>query len=286
MSVVENKELPSDVSPQWHRDIRGQVTKILDSEQFKSAARARTLFEYLVNEWLAGREASIKTILQDVYRKDSSANHATASMAVGDVRTRLDAYYGGEGAGDPWRIEIPVGKFVPRCRINAQPAPADEAPGPDPAPPATVPLQPNLVTGNRTGRPAWVFRSALVVALVAVVVLGVMIAQPGSGIRITSPADGAAVGPVADVSGKGWQPKMNNYLVVEPVDHSGRRWIQFQIASPEWTHSAYFGQADTPKEMKFRLYVLSTPTEMPIAEITKLPASPQESPAVTVVLKK
>ncbi len=79
---------------------------------------------------------------------------------------------------------------------------------------------------------------------------------------------------------------MNNYLVVEPVDHSGRRWIQFQIASPDWTHAAQFGQADTPKGMKFRIYVLSTPTDLPITEITQTPASPQASPAVTVVLQK
>ena len=104
--------------------------------------------------------------------------------------------------------------------------------------------------------------------------------------RITSPANGLTVGPVEDVTGKGWEPKLNNCLIVEPVDQSGRRWVQSQIASPEWTRSAHFGQGDTPSGMRFRAYVLSTSTALPIGELTKQTDSPQESPAITVTLKK
>ena len=108
----------------------------------------------------------------------------------------------------------------------------------------------------------------------------------GSTVRITSPANGATVGPVEDITGKGWEPKLNNYLIVEPVDQSGRRWVQGQIASPEWTRSAHFGQGDTPSGMRYRIYVLSTSTALPIGELTKQTDSPQESPAITVTLKK
>jgi len=80
----------------------------------------------------------------------------------------------------------------------------------------------------------------------------------GSTVRITSPANGATVGPVEDITGKGWEPKLNNYLIVEPVDQSGRRWVQAQIASAEWTRSVHFGQGDTPSGMRYRVYVLST----------------------------
>jgi hypothetical protein len=68
----------------------------------------------------------------------------------------------------------------------------------------------------------------------AVILFGVLSALSGATVRITSPANGATVGPVEDVTGKGWEPKLNNYLIVEPVDQSGRRWVQGQIASPEW----------------------------------------------------
>jgi hypothetical protein len=38
--------------------------------------------------------------------------------------------------------------------------------------------------------------------------------------------------------------------------------------------------------MRYRIYVLSTSTVLPIGELTKQTDSPQESPAVTVTLKK
>jgi hypothetical protein len=73
---------------------------------------------------------------------------------------------------------------------------------------------------------------------------------------------------------------------IEPVDQSGRRWVQGQIASPDWTRAAHFGQGDTPSGMRYRVYVLSTSTALPIGELTKQTDSPQESPAITVTLKK
>jgi hypothetical protein len=132
---------------------------------------------------------------------------------------------------------------------------------------------------------AWALKAS--VAAAVVILVGVLFAQlSGSAVRITSPANGATVGPVEDITGKGWEPKLNNYLIVEPVDQSGRRWVQGQIASPEWTRSAHFGQGDTPSGMRYRIYVLSTSTALPIGELTKQTDSPQESPAITVTLKK
>ena len=104
--------------------------------------------------------------------------------------------------------------------------------------------------------------------------------------RFTNPANGATVGPVEDVTGKGWEPKLNNYLIVEPVDQSGRRWVQAQIASADWTRSVQFGQGDSPSGMRYRVYVLSTSTPLPVGELTKQTATPQESPAISVTLKK
>lgn len=43
-----------------------------------------------------------------------------------------------------------------------------------------------------------------------------------------------------DVIGKGWEPAMNNYLVVEPVDQSGRRWVQAQIVRRNGAATALF----------------------------------------------
>jgi hypothetical protein len=46
--------------------------------------------------------------------------------------------------------------------------------------------------------------------------------------RIRGPANGATVGPVEDVAGKGWEPKPNNTWSWA-TDDSGRRWSQVQI---------------------------------------------------------
>ena len=89
-----------------------------------------------------------------------------------------------------------------------------------------------------------------------------------------------------DISGKGWDPALNNYVVVELVDQSGRRWVQAQIASAEWTRAAHFGQGDTLNGMRYRIYILSTKTELPIGELTKQPENPRESAVVTVTLRK
>jgi hypothetical protein len=170
-------------------------------------------------------------------------------------------------------IAIPTGGFVPEFTARSEPEPAATQPAPSP-------------DARKVGaKRAWALKAS--VAAAVVILVGVLFAQlSGSTVQITSPANGATVGPVEDVTGKGWEPKLNNYLIVEPVDQSGRRWVQGQIASPEWTRSAHFGQGDTPSGMRYRIYVLSTSTALPIGELTKQTDSPQESPAITVTLKK
>ena len=50
--------------------------------------------------------------------------------------------------------------------------------------------------------------------------------------------------------------------------------------------AADFSQADMPSDIQFRIYILSTKTELPIGEITKQPENPRESPVITVTLRK
>jgi hypothetical protein len=38
--------------------------------------------------------------------------------------------------------------------------------------------------------------------------------------------------------------------------------------------------------MRYRIYVLSTKTDLPIGELTKQPENPRESPVITVTLRK
>jgi hypothetical protein len=259
-------------------EILGQVRRILASKRFINAPKAKNLLNYIVEKAQAGLEGDLKEILigQALYGKGPAFDPGTdriVSQAAGDLRKRLTEYYADEGQRDHCVIAIPIGSFVPEFRTRSEPAPT----GARPAPSADA--------GKLGAKRVWTLKAS--VAAVVVILVGVLFAQlSGSTVRITSPANGATVGPVEDVTGKGWEPKLNNYLIVEPVDQSGRRWVQGQIASPEWTRSAHFGQGDTPSGMRYRVYVLSTSTALPIGELTKQTDSPQESPAITVTLKK
>ena len=212
-------------------------------------------------------------IAQVLYGKGPNFDPGTdriVSTAVGDLRKKLSEYYADEGRNDRWVIEIPVGSFVPVFTARSRPEPSPDA------------RKARVISG-------WALKTAaaVAVAVAAVILAGALFAQhPGSTVRITSPVNEATVGPVQDVSGKGWEPKLNNYLIVEPVDQSGRRWVQAQVGSPDWTRSVHFGQGDTPSGMRYRVYILSTPTSVPIGELTKPTDTPQESPAITVTLKK
>jgi hypothetical protein len=259
-------------------EISGQVRRIQASKRFANAPKAKILLNYIVEKALAGLDGDLKEILiaQALYGKGPAFDPGTdriVSQAAGDLRKRLIEYYADEGRHDRWVIEIPIGGFVPEFTARAEPEPAATQPAPSP-------------DARKVGaKRAWVLKAS--VAAVVVILVGVLYAQlSGSTVRITSPADGATVGPVQDITGKGWEPKLNNYLIVEPVDQSGRRWVQAQIASADWTRSAHFGQGDTPSGMRYRVYVLSTSTQLTVGELTKQTDSPQESPAITVTLKK
>ena len=261
-----------------HLEIRGQVRRIQASKRFANAPKAKTLLTYIVEKALGGLDGDLKEIMiaRALYGKGPNFDPGTdriVSTAAGDLRKKLIEYYADEGRHDRWVIAIPTGGFVPEFTARSASESAATQPAPSPG------------AGKGAAKRAWALKAS--VAAVVVILVGVLYAQlSGSTVRITSPADGATVGPVQDITGKGWEPKLNNYLIVEPVDQSGRRWVQGQIASPEWTRSAHFGQGDTPSGMRYRIYVLSTSTALPIGELTKQTDSPQESPAITVTLKK
>ena len=269
-----------NVDPNEDTEVSGQVRRIQASKRFANAPKAKTLLSYIVEKALAGLDGDLKETLiaQALYGKGpafDAGNDRIVSQAAGDLRKKLIEYYADEGRSDPWVITIPTGSFVPAFTSRSAPA-------------ATAARAAPLPDARKAGaKRRWVLKTSVAAAAAAVILLGVLFAQhAASKVRITSPENGATVGPVGDVTGKGWEPKLNNYLIVEPVDQSGQRWVQAQIASAEWTRSVHFGQGDTPSGMRYRIYVLSTSTALPIGELTKQTDSPQESPAITVTLKK
>ena len=91
---------------------------MLASDEFASSARLREMLRYLVDESLAGRAGKLKgyRIAVDVFGRDADFDADTDPLVriqAGRLRRALDRYYGNAGAGNPLRIAVPKGGYVP-----------------------------------------------------------------------------------------------------------------------------------------------------------------------------
>lgn len=101
--------------------VRQAVDKLLQSEQFRSAARASRLLRFLVETALDGRSEQLKEYVLGVEVFDrGAAFDSTVDTIVrveaSKLRKRLDAYYRGPGRKDDVIIAIPKGTYVPEFR--------------------------------------------------------------------------------------------------------------------------------------------------------------------------
>jgi len=122
--------------------IRQELNRVLASHEFHSSKRSQDFIRYVVEHTLAGRAEMLKerTIGIDVFGRSTSyepSDDATVRVKAGEVRKRLGLYYGGQGATDPVRIELPSGTYIPEFRWAdvAPPVMPPEAPAPEAIPP-------------------------------------------------------------------------------------------------------------------------------------------------------
>src|SRR5262245_26615606 len=98
--------------------VREQLARLIVSSQLAHAERLSVLLRFLVEETLSGRAANLKEArigLEVFGRKADSYDPAfdpIVRVQMGRLRTKLRAYYNGEGASDPVRIDVPVGNYV------------------------------------------------------------------------------------------------------------------------------------------------------------------------------
>lgn len=274
------------MNPEEKARVEGQLAKILASKQFARSPVTKKFLSLIVTETLSGRGDSLKQyrIGQEVFGKGQDFDTAydrIVSQGAGELRKKLAEYYQQPGRSDRCIITVPTGGFVPAFEFLPEAVPAA--------------VEKDAPTGRARHRWKWGLGSnrrlqpAVGVGggiLAIAVVIWVLLANQTSALRITTPADGKVVGTFTEVTVKGWRPGLNEYLIVEPIDNSGQRWVQFKIEGPNWTRTARFGQADTPSGTRFRLYVLSTKSELPIDELKIEPEALTESPGITVTLQK
>lgn len=98
--------------------IRSELQRILSSPEFDASDRNRRFLEYVVEETLAGRDDRIKaySIATSVFGRGENFDpqqDAIVRIEAGRVRRALEHYYLTSGHGDPIRIAIPTGSYVP-----------------------------------------------------------------------------------------------------------------------------------------------------------------------------
>jgi tetratricopeptide (TPR) repeat protein len=104
--------------------ITRQLARILDSSQFRPAARLRDFLTYIVLETLAGRDQSLKeyTIGTQVYGRAAWFNPKQDSIVRVEavkLRARLAAYYAQPRLADELIICVPKGGYIPEFRNRA-----------------------------------------------------------------------------------------------------------------------------------------------------------------------
>ncbi len=122
--------------------VRAQVARILASADFDASERNRRFLSYVVEQTLAGRGDRIKAygIAVAVFDRDDSFDPQSdpiVRIEASRLRRSLERYYLLAGQGDPIRIEIPKGGYVPA--FHRQAGVGMLPPQEPPVPPAPLP---------------------------------------------------------------------------------------------------------------------------------------------------
>lgn len=163
------EEYPADESA-----VRAALDRILASEAFASTARMSRLLRFVVERALEGRADEIKEYVlgSEVFDRGPEYDPRLDSIVRVEarrLRTKLDEYYSGPGAGDPVLIRIKRGTYVPEFVMRAT------APAPAPADARTATVEIDDDTRRPRGRSIlWVGATlgALAVAAIAAQVAG------------------------------------------------------------------------------------------------------------------
>jgi TolB-like protein len=120
---------------------KAEIERVLASKGFANAGRLSRLLRYIVDKTLAGEADQLKeyAVGVEVFDRDHTYDPRLDSIVrveAGRLRSRLDEYYNGEGAGARLRITLPRGGYV--AHFEARPEPAAEPPIDAPSRPRTV----------------------------------------------------------------------------------------------------------------------------------------------------
>jgi tetratricopeptide (TPR) repeat protein len=111
------------------QEIRSQLARILASPSFQAHPRSGAFLSHVVEKAITGRAGEIKqsTIGCEVFGRPADyepKGDAIVRSVARVLREKLNDYYLAQGAGDPVRIEIPKGSYVPSFHLGFREPPA------------------------------------------------------------------------------------------------------------------------------------------------------------------
>ena len=98
--------------------VREELARVIGSAVFRDSPRLSQFLTFVVETALAGNSEQIKayTVAVDALGRgmDFDPQHdPIVRVQAGRLRNALGRYYAGAGSGDPLRIELPCGTYVP-----------------------------------------------------------------------------------------------------------------------------------------------------------------------------
>jgi TolB-like protein len=137
--MSEQQAIPKD-------RVQDELERVLSSRGFVNAGRLSRLLRHSVEKTLAGQADELKeySVGMEVFDRDDKYDPRVDSIVrveAGRLRSRLEEYYGAEGASDPVRISLPRGAYVAQFELRTDP-PAVEVAEPASAAPATASSSP------------------------------------------------------------------------------------------------------------------------------------------------
>lgn len=108
--------------PPGPEEVRGQLERIVSSAEFPGVGRSAVFLRYVVEEAVEGRASRIKgySVAIEVFGRDAdfTQDDPVVRIEAGRLRRALERYYLVAGHGDPVRIDIPKGGYVPVFHWN------------------------------------------------------------------------------------------------------------------------------------------------------------------------
>ena len=149
-------------------DVRAELERVLASRGFINAGRLSRLLRHSVEKTLAGQADELKeySVGIEVFDRDDKYDPRVDSIVrveAGRLRSRLEEYYGTEGAGDPVRISLPRGAYAAQFELRPNPPAVEVAAVAAVTPPATAALPP------RRGWAPWVAGAILIGLAIAMI---------------------------------------------------------------------------------------------------------------------